>query len=88
MTEPKFATSTERHFAGDYRLEYASHAGPKPGEWYGSFRVWKGGVEIACATLNTPCGGPVLAQTMAHNVGLGVVETDRRPVAPGSASAN
>ena len=82
MSEPKYATFNERHFAGDHRLEYASYAGPKPGEGCGTFRVWKGGISIAGAALNTPCGGPGMAQTMAHNFGLGVVETDKRECPP------
>ncbi|KQV81052.1 hypothetical protein ASD15_14320 [Massilia sp. Root351] len=78
MTEQKYATFTARQFADDYRLEYASYAGPRPGEWYGTFRVWKGNVKIASASLNTPCGAPGMAQTMAHNVGLSLMETDKR----------
>jgi len=78
MREPKHATFTERRFPGNYLLEYGSHAGPKPGEWFGTFRVWKGDISIAGAILNTPCGCPGMAQTMAHNVALGMMETDKR----------
>ena len=78
MSETKYATFIERRFPGDYLLEYCSHAGSKPGEWLGTFRVWKGDISIASGTLNTPCGGPGMAQTMAHNVALGMMETDKQ----------
>lgn len=78
MNEPKHATFAVRRLPGNYRLEYSSHAGPKPGEWFGTFRVWRGDISVASGTLSTPCGGAGMAQTMAHNVGLGAVETDKR----------
>lgn len=71
------ATFTERRFPGNYLLEYGSHAEPMPEERFGAYRVWKGDIRIAGATLNTPCG-PGMAQAMAHNAALGMMKTDKR----------